>query len=499
MKSFFILLILLSLFFILNQQKIIKIEGVYKIKNYKEFLCFDIQEELFLMNIKKSENNLFKIKHIETNFNKKNNNSLLEDNYYYIEEINSKKKLGLNAKTSNILLYEEEKIDNKDKLIWKFISLNKNNIYYIQNKYNSLYLGTNNPILKTNHQIKINCSFKKLSNNNKFYLSRMFEEISLNNSSDFLKIEKIDLVINYHHTKNENLEKNKNEERDELKYVIRSIIKNIPWINKIYILLNNDNISFMKDKEEIKEKIIYIKIKDLLGYETNSNSVIYFNLFKLKNFNINDNFLLMNDNNFIGKPLNKNFLFYEERKKILPAIISNKYEEINYDEINNEYKSLVSRKHIIKIESSDEEKFSKILSLKLLFDSFHEKKLTYLIYLKLLLSKKYIYKLSFWINKKLNILIIPKNNQQIIPLNIKEINEVYDLIKNNYKFYNDVLFSKEKNINNLEFYSLIILLILFLIDFFSFEFNSSKYISYLVGLGNNIFKFFFSILISSKE
>ena len=429
MKSFFGFLILLSLFFILNQQKLIKIEGVYKIKNPDEFLCFDIQKELFLMNIKKSENNLFRIKHIENKINNTNNSSL-EDNYYYIEEIISNKKLGLNVKTSNILLYEEEKIDDKNKLLWKFIPSNKINNYYIQNKYNSLFLGTNNPMLKSNHQIKINCSFKKINNNNIFSLSKIFEEISNNENSELLKHETIDLIINYHYAKKEKLEKNKNEERDELKYAIRSIIQNIPWINRIYILLYNDNISFMKDKEEIKEKIIFIKIKDLLGYETDSNSVINFNLFKMKNFNISDNFILMNDNNFIGKPLNKSLFFYEENGKILPAIISNKYEEIIYDEINNDYKRLFSRKNIINIESSDGERFSKTLSLKLLFDSFQDKKLAYLI--------------------------IPQNNQNLIPLNIKEINDIYDLITKNYKFYEDTLFSKEKNINSLDFYILII-------------------------------------------
>ena len=70
--------------------------------------------------------------------------------YYY-----SKFHISMNS------IYEEEKIDDKNKLLWKFIPSNKINNYYIQNKYNSLFLGTNNPMLKSNHQIKINCSFKK--------------------------------------------------------------------------------------------------------------------------------------------------------------------------------------------------------------------------------------------------------------------------------------------------------------------------------------------------
>ena len=431
MKSIFSIYLLFLLFLSSNQNLLNKLEGVYKIKKFGKLLCLDIiQNELFFINIKKSQNNLFRIKQIENKINK-NNKSLNEDMYYFIEEINSNKKLGLNPDNNNVILYDEKKIDNKDKLFWKFIPSNNgninNNMYYIQNKFNSLFLGTNNPILKSTHQIKINCSFEKGNSNNNFYLSKIFEEIPPLSNNNLLKNEVIDIVVQYFNRKNEN---NKNEEKHELKYVIRSILQNIPWINKIFILLYNDNISFMKNKEEIKEKIIYIKIKDLIGFETNSNPVINFNLFKMKQFNISDNFLLMNDNYFIGQPLEKSHFFYENNEKIVPALISNKYNEIIYNEINNVYKRLTSKKKIINVESSEGEKFSKILSIKLLFDSFPKTKSTYLI--------------------------IPQNTLNLISMNINEIKEIYNLIIKNYEFHSDTLFSKNLNINSLDFYTLIL-------------------------------------------
>ena len=433
MKFIFIIFLFYSLFFISIEKPLNRLEGVYKIKNIGEFLCLDTpQEELSFVSIKKSKNNLFRIKSINNKI-KERNETLTEYDDYFIEELNSNKKLGLNRDINNILLYDEKKIDNKDKLIWKFIPSNKENIntnmYYIQNKFNSLFLGAKNPILKSTHKMEINCSFfsEKLNSNNIFYLSKLFEEIPQTSNNYLLEKEKIDIIIQFLNAKNE---LNKNEEKDDIKYAIRSILQNIPWINKIFILLYDDNIPFIKEKEEIKEKIIYIKIKDLLGFETNSNHIINFNLFKMKKYNISDNFLLMNDNYFIGKPLNKSFLFYENNEKILPALISNKYDEFIFNDIDNDYKRLSSRKKIIDVESSEGERISKISSIKLLFDSLPKSKSTYLI--------------------------IPQNTFNLIPLNMNEIKELYDLIIINYEFADDALFSNKKNINSLDFYTLIL-------------------------------------------
>ena len=439
MNSNYIIYNFYFLFFnilILGQNHIYCLEGVYKIRNYGDFLCLDISPELSFINIKNDKNILFRIKSVNNR-----NIKTEEDNFFFIEEINSNKKLGLNNKANDILLYDNSKIDNIDKLKWKFIPYKNKNIiinnkYYIQNKFNSLFLGTNSPMLKSTNQIKISCSFKKLGNKNIFSLFKIFDEVSYYNynktSIELLNKEEIDIIINYNNkkiNKKNSTDKIKIEDNEELKYAIRSILQNIPWIKNIYILLYNDNIPFMKEKDEIKDKIIFVKIKDFLGFETDSISVIQFNLNKMKsNYSINNNILYMNDNYFIGKPLNKTNFFCEENGEIVPLLISSKYNILYFSEINNDYKRFSSKKKIINIDSTEGEYFSKVLSLKLLFDSFTNNEF----------------------------LIVPENNLNAIPLNLKEIDEICDIINNNYKFYKDALYSERKKINSLEFYTLIL-------------------------------------------
>ena len=437
MKLIILIYFLFYSIFLSEQNEIDNLEGVYKIKNFGEFLCLDMLPELSFINIKKAKNNLFRIK-------KANSEKTGENNSYFIEEINSNKKLGLNIKTKEILLYDDKSIneEDKNKLKWKFIPYNKKNIYndkyYIQNMYNSLYLGANSVILKSTNQMKVSCLFSKLENKNIFSLFKIFEEITSNKkaliNSKLLNDEQIDIVINYNNKhKNNTLDKNKdedNEDNENLRYVIRSISQNIPWTRKIFILCITDNINILKDKEELKDKIIIIKIKDLLGFETELTSVVLFNLNLVKKFGLSDNFLYMNSNYFIGKPLNKSDFFWEEDGLIVPLLTSSKYNEIYYNELHNDYKRLTSKKNIINIDSTEGTNYFKISSFQLLFDY------------------------GFSHNNKL--LIEPENTLNAIPLNLNEINEIVKIIKRKYKFVSNALNSKEKNINALEFYTLIL-------------------------------------------
>ena len=436
MKLIILIYFLIYGIFLTEQNEIDNLEGVYKIKNYGEFLCLDMLPELSFINIKKAKNYLFRLK-------KSNSGNIRENNSYFIEEINSNKKLGLNSKTKEILLYDEKSFDENeiDKLKWEFVPYKKNiydDKYYIKNKYNLLYLGANSVILKSTNQVKISCSFSKLETKNIFYLFKIFEEVKYNEktllNSKLLIDEQIDIVINFNnkHTNN-TLDKSKdedNEDNENLRYVIRSISQNIPWTRKIFILCIDDNINILKEKEILKDKIIIIKIEDLLGFETEVNSVVLFNLNQVKKFGLSDNFLFMNNNYFIGKPLNKSDFFWEEEGKIVPLLISSKYNEINYNEINNDYKRMTSKKNIININGPEGANFFKISSFQLLFDS------------------------EISLNNKL--LIEPENTLNTIPLNLNEINEIFKIIKKKYKFYDNALNSKEKNINVLEFYTLIL-------------------------------------------
>ena len=51
----------------------------------------------------------------------------------------------------------------------------------------------------------------------------------------------------------------------------------------------------------------------------------------------------MDDDYFIGKPINKTKMFYydENQKKVLPAIISDQYSELNKQDVIDEYNNLI--------------------------------------------------------------------------------------------------------------------------------------------------------------
>ena len=78
----------------------------------------------------------------------------------------------------------------------------------------------------------------------------------------------------------------------------------------------NEKINFSSDSEERKEKINYVKNKDLLGFDTSNFMMITLNLHKIKEFGSSENLILMDDDYFIGKPLQKSDLFYEENGKV---------------------------------------------------------------------------------------------------------------------------------------------------------------------------------------
>ena len=142
--------------------------------------------------------------------------------------------------------------------------------------------------------------------------------------------EKIDVLIKYIDLSDENLHREglpnikKDIENGEIRYSIRSILENIPWINKIYILMPNDKVKYFKDKEFIKEKIIYLRDKDVLGFDSASSITFEFNLWRLKNFNVSTNFMYFNDDCFVGKRLKKSDLFYQENGEVHPYILGKK-------------------------------------------------------------------------------------------------------------------------------------------------------------------------------
>lgn len=116
----------------------------------------------------------------------------------------------------------------------------------------------------------------------------------------------------------------KDYDNNELMYSLRSVLKNIPWIRKIFIIMPNDKVRFLKPVEEISDKIVYIKDKDILSFDSSSCETFIWKLWKLKEFGCSNHIIFLNDDYFIGKPLKKTDFFYrDENSKVLPYIFYN--------------------------------------------------------------------------------------------------------------------------------------------------------------------------------
>ena len=118
-----------------------------------------------------------------------------------------------------------------------------------------------------------------------FNLTKIYEENNENSSLNFLiENEPIDILIKYIDLNDPNLKRKgihqieKDYDNEELKYSIRSILTNIPWVRKIFILMPNEKVRYFKDYKLIKNKIIYVKDKDLLGYDSSDSNSFQFNI-----------------------------------------------------------------------------------------------------------------------------------------------------------------------------------------------------------------------------
>ena len=108
----------------------------------------------------------------------------------------------------------------------------------------------------------------------------------------------------------------------------------------------NEKVYFFKPIEEIKEKIVYVKDKDLLGFDSANSPAFSFNLYKMKKFGVSQNFIYMDDDYFIGKPLKKTDFFYydEKEKKVFPYILTNRFYEMNRTDVLDRYNEFSNTK-----------------------------------------------------------------------------------------------------------------------------------------------------------
>ena len=339
-----------------------------------------------------------------------------DGNAYYIEHISSN--LLLSANSSELKLVEKSET-NDNNTLW-FIDASKDNKYTFQN-YNQCYLYYRNNILK--------CENIKVNDASKFILLKLCNEVE-HTKEDLELIEKepIDVVVKYIDLSDPNLKREgithlkKDEDNQELKYCIRSILKNIPWIRNIVIILPNEKVRFLKDYDLIKEKIVYINDKDFLGFDSANSNSFQFNLWRLKKFNVSENIILMDDDYFIGKPLNKSDFFYVNDGKVVPAIVSTNYVELSKNIINARYNTLKKKAEKVKEkQNSDVFQYSLINTFKFVLRKLDRASI-----------------------------VIPIFTHNAIPFNLDKVKEIYNITYNS-EFKEPTLFSIYRGLEALQF------------------------------------------------
>ena len=394
-----------------NIDEISSLNGVYIITSLSNNYYFAVEKNYLTLSINKTQFHI--IKTIQ--------------NYYLISN-KWKKKIGVDENDKIILFHKIPNI-NISKIYWKLIRIKKNE-YLIQNIFNNKFLTINNKLLqftnKYSFSIKhIDRYIEKIDKNYLFYFIKLYEEGQMLKKK-YLKIideEPIDVLIKYINLNDRALIRkgikqiNKDYDNEELRYSIRSILQYIPWIRKIFILMPNKKVKFLKSVNEIKEKIIYVKDKDLLGYDSANIHAFTFNLYKMDKFGISKNFIYMEDDFFIGKPLKKSDFFYYDikNKKVLPYLLNSHFKIVNKSQIINEYYNILKYKDSIHPHSRKGWIFSILSTYKYFIDKYNID------------------------------LIGIKVTHNAIAENIDDIKEIFEEIKN-YEYINETLLYKERHI-----------------------------------------------------
>ena len=353
-----------------------------------------------------------------------------ENTYYFIEEEKTGKKLFFNESNNTISLSNQINTKDFSVFLWE-IHPKKDSFFEIKSKIKKFFISYEETKEKTTKAF-CESSWSALAGDRdtKIKFIEIYHELEKKSDKKILEKEPIDVVIKYIDVKDENINRKhlgqieKDKHNNELKYSLRSIFKNIPWINKIFIIMPNDKIDFLKDKEEIENKIIFIKDSAILGFESSSPPAFQFNLHKLKKYNLSENFILMDDDYFIAQPLKKSDLFYEEKGKVYPLLISDEYYNINFDKLENELLNCMDKIDEINYHSKEGFEFRKASTLSFVYKIFDD-------------------------NYDTNNLIGVGYTHNAIPLKLSDVEEVFDKIESDYKYSEFCLRGNKRNLRNL--------------------------------------------------
>jgi len=414
----------------INQKDFSLKNAIYIIRNREGNVNLEYNPNLQFTNTRANLKQNFEI--IEQK-NGKDNSEI----FYFIKEKDKNTLLSAGEERDKLKIYSDD-ID-LDYALWNITpKINEENklIYYIQNKKTKCYwelIYTYNKYYLKLTELSNNAT---LNQDNEFLFIELYKNVNFKNS-DLLEKEPIDVLIKYIDLSDESLNRTgihkikKDYENGELKYSVRSILQNIPWIRYIFILMPNEKVRYFLPKEQIKEKIIYVKDKDLLGFDSENSCTFQYNLHKMRQFGLSENFILMDDDYFIAKPINKNEMFYEEDGKIYPAIITSDYYEMDKNSMIKEI-GLIQRKRFSDNPHSP--------------NGFYIRQKTALLFLYNIFGYD-----DIRYGKKL---IEPAFSHNAIPCRLSDIEEIHKYIYDYYEYGKLILYAKERTIQDLQFQSL---------------------------------------------
>ena len=422
--------------------------AIYLIRNKEgsRNLDIEINNLYFINNPKKSLKKHFRIIVVDKN-TRMQTYTINSDNLYCIEDKDYHKRLIVSNDNGKVDLIEKPKDSDKevfkdDKLLWiithKIITEKDNGneykriYYYLKNvgtgKYLKYYHNDNKGYFACNTN-----SISELNNDNYFKLIKMYREKLPNESLEIINKEPIDVLIKYIDLSDPNLKREgikqitKDQDNQELKYAVRSILKNIPWIRKIFILMPNERVRYFKSPQKIKDKIVYVKDKDLIGFDSASSPVFQFNLWRMKDFGMSENFILMDDDCFIGRPLNKSNFFYEENGKVYPAVVTRDYYELSKSALQSQIDAIYKKSKIVDSHTPNGFNIMQKDSLLFLYDILGDDNTRY---------GQPLIEASFTHNA--------------IPLKQSDVKEIYNYILKLYKYKEETLNAKQRETNSLQ-------------------------------------------------
>ena len=420
MKFSFLILQIILFSFISNQDNNKpELKGIFRIDSLLNDFCLtDENYSLQFFDKKLKNGQLYRL--VKTN-----------NNYYIIESKKGHIKLAANQNGHILMAYNPNDKTFKDKMEWDIIKIEENQ-YVVQNTGNKKFMEINNNFFQCINELPTPIQEHKseISKNFRFNFFKLCEEVQITPEQEkMIENEPIDILIKYIDLTDKTLNREgikqiqKDEDNEELKYSVRSILQYLPWVRKIYILMPNEKVKYFKPYDEIKEKIVYVKDKDLLGYESANIYTFTFNLFKMDKFGLSNNFIYMDDDFFIGKELKKsNFFYYDENeKRVVPSLLNVDFHELDKEKTLAQYNSLFPNKDTISPQCFMAWAFSLLSTEKFFIDHYSN--------------------LEF---------INPTPTHNAISYNIQDLKEIYDLVINNYQYAKEFLNSLQRHILTLQ-------------------------------------------------